>query len=270
MSVKVETLAFEKLLKDYAEIRETTIPKAVAMNARLLCVELARRTQPFGTEDKTGRAAVARDILGGKKRYGLFAPITSFMEANAKEYGSGNIRLFAKKDGTVYGTDRAHFLTSATTATLRSIHKQSFKNGNMSSAGSSTRDIGRWKFIDKYFVPEKALKEFVALQQAKVGIAKSGWAACAKQLPKIVSGALTRGIPRWVTNKLGDFSFGRVEDRTGNIFNPTIVLTNSLPWADKVISPVEQLNAAQIVARKMKTQMARILKSRTTTLAEAA
>jgi hypothetical protein len=140
----------------------------------------------------------------------------------------------------------------------------------MSSAGSSTRDIGRWKFIDKYFVPEKALKEFVALQQAKVGIAKSGWAACAKQLPKIVSGALTRGIPRWVTNKLGDFSFGRVEDRTGNIFNPTIVLTNSLPWADKVISPVEQLNAAQIVARKMKTQMARILKSRTTTLAEAA
>jgi hypothetical protein len=270
MSVKVETLAFEKLLKDYAEIRETTIPKAVAMNARLLCVELARRTQPFGTDDKTGRAAVARDIKGGKKRYGLFAPITSFMEANAKEYGSGNIRLFVKKDGTVYGTDRAHFLPSASTGTLRSIHKAAFKNGRMSSAGSRSRDIGRWKFIDKYFVPEKALNDFVALQQTKVGLAKSGWAACAKQLPKIVSGSATRGIPRWVTNKLGDFSFGRVEDRTSNIFNPVIVLTNTLAWADKVLSEVEQLNATQIVARKMKAQMAQILKKRTTILAEAA
>ena len=270
MPVKVETLAFEKLLKDYAEIRVTTFPQAVAMNARLLCVALARRTPPFGSDNKTGQAAVARDILGGKKRYGLFAPITPFMEANAEEYSSGNIRLFTKKDGTVYGTDRAHFLTSATTGTLRSIHKQAFKNGRMSSAGTSTRDIGRWKFIDKYFVPAKALSEFVALQQAKVGLAKSGWAACAKQLPKVVSGSMTRGIPKWVTSKLKDFTFGKIEDRTNNIFNPVIVLTNTLPWADKVITPVEQLNATQIVARKMKNQMARILKSRTTKLAEAA
>jgi hypothetical protein len=59
-------------------------------------------------------------------------------------------------------------------------------------------------------------------------------------------------------------------DNTDDKNNPRISLTNTSKYADKVISPVEQLNAAQIVARKMKTQMARILKSRTTKLAEAA
>jgi hypothetical protein len=280
MSVKVETLAFEKLLKDYAEIRETTIPKAVAMNARLLCVELARRTQPFGNKtggEKIGEKAITKDIFGGrrssgkgKSRAGLFAPISDFMAANAEEYPSGNIRLFVKKDGTVYGTDRAHFLPGASASDIASIHRSNFVNGRMSAAGGDTRDIGRWKFINKYYVPKSELDAFVATRFARVGLAKSGWAWCAKLLKNPVKGSATRGIPKWVTRHLGDYGLGQVVDNTDDKNNPRISLTNTSKYADKVISPVEQLNAAQIVARKMKTQMARILKSRATTLAEAA
>lgn len=268
--IKLENLKFEQIMKDYAEIRETTIPDAVHMNARLLCVEFARRTQPFGTESKDGEKAIARDLLGGKKRYGLFAPITGFMAANAKEYSTGNIRLFVKKDGTVYGTDRAHFLTDASASTLRQIHKGAFQNGKMSSAGSRTRDIGRWKFIDKYLVPGAALEDYVKSQQAKSGMAKSGWAACAKQLKKVVSGSMTRGIPKWVTRHLGDYSFGTVEDRTGNLFSPTVVLTNTCRYADKVLRETEKLQGLSIVAGKMKKQMETILKKRQLKLQEAA
>jgi len=60
---KFESLKFEQIMKDYAEIREVTIPDAVMLNARLLCVELARRTQPFGADDKaklTGEKAITR------------------------------------------------------------------------------------------------------------------------------------------------------------------------------------------------------------------
>jgi hypothetical protein len=281
MPVKVETLEFEKLLKDYAEIRETTIPKAVAMNARLLCVELARRTQPFGNKtggEKIGEKAIAKDIYGGRRsstkgkgRAGLFAHVTPRQVAYADNFSSSDyITVHATKGGSVYGIDRAHFLPDASTSDIASIHRANFVNGRMSAAGGDTHNIGRWKFINKYFVPKSALEGFVAAQYAKVGIAKSGWAWCAKLLKNPVKGSATRGIPKWVTRHLGDYGLGQVVDNTDDKNNPRISLTNTSKYADKVISPVEQLNAAQIVARKMKTQMARILKSRTTKLAEAA
>ena len=61
-----------------------------------------------------------------------------------------------------------------------------------------------------------------------------------------------------------------VEDRTFNLKNPTVVLTNSCKYADKVLRPSEQLMALSVVAEKMKNQMSRILKGRITKLAEAA
>jgi len=59
---KFESVKFEQIMKDYAEIREVTIPDAVMLNARLLCVELARRTQPFGNDDTSGKTRVKNDI----------------------------------------------------------------------------------------------------------------------------------------------------------------------------------------------------------------
>lgn len=267
--VKFENLKFQQIMKDYATIREKTIPEAVHMNARLLCVEFARRTQPFGNDQKVGEKAIARDLLGGKKRYGIFAPLTGFMAANAEEYSTGNVRLFVKKDGTVYGTDKAHFLTDATASTMRQIHKSAFQNGKMSSAGSRSRDIGRWKFIDKYFVPGGTLDDYVKSQTAKSGLAKSGWAACANQLKKVISGSMTRGIPKWVTRHLGNYNLGNVEDRTGNIFSPTVILTNSCKYASSVLPITEQLQGQSIVATKMKKQMEMILKKRQLKLLEA-
>jgi hypothetical protein len=267
-------------MKDYAEILETTIPDAVHLSARLLCVEFARRTQPFGNktgEEKIGEKAISRDLLGrgggikGKNRAGIFAPLTPFMQEHALfNNTSENIRLFARKDGTVYGTDRAHFMPDASTSTIRGIHKSNFVNGRMSAAGGDTRDIGRWKFINRYFVMPDTLKDYIAMQHAKVGIAKSGWAACAKQLKKVGSGSMTRDIPGWVTRHLGDYNFGKVEDRTGNIFAPTVVLTNTCKYADKVLRETEKLQGLSIVAGKMKKQMERILKHRQTKLQEAA
>jgi hypothetical protein len=267
---KFENLKFEQIMKDYATILEKTIPDAVHLNARLLCVEFARRTQPFGNDQQVGEKAIARDLLGGKKRYGIFASLTGFMAANAEHYSTGNVRLFVKKDGTVYGTDKAHFLTDATASTLRQIHKGAFQNGTMSSAGSRTRDIGRWKFIDKYFVPGGTLDDYVKSQMAKSGLAKSGWAACANQLKKVISGSMTSRIPGWVTRHLSNYNLGKVEDRTGNVFAPTVVLTNTCKYADKVLTTIEQLNGMAIVAQKMKRQMETILKKRQLKLQEAA
>jgi hypothetical protein len=277
---KLTNLKFEQIMKDYAQIREVSIPAAVHANARLLCVELARRTQPFGDKtggEKVGEKAISRDLLGrgggskGKNRAGIFAPLTPFMQENALfNNTSDNIRLFARKDGTVYGTDRAHFMPDASISTMRGIHKSNFVNGRMSAAGGDTRDIGRWKFINRYFVMPDTLKDYIAMQHAKVGIAKSGWAYCATQLKKVVSGSLTRGIPAWVTRHIGDYGNGRVMDNTASTTRPHVVFTNTSKYADRVLPLTEQLMAQSVVAEKMKKQMAMILKKRQHKLQEAA
>jgi hypothetical protein len=259
-TIQIESTGLEDMFRFYGEVKGKSLPDTLRIHARLLCVELARRTQPFGTDDKVGKAAVARDLLGGKKRYGLFAPITDFLAENSEPYGSGNIRLFVKKDGTVYGTDKAHFRQFATLGSMRAIHKKAYQNGRMSSAGSGTRDIGRWKFIDKYFVPASTLNEYVALQQAKVGLAKSGWAACAKKIKKTTSGSATRGIPRWVTRHLGDYDFGIVEDNADDLKNPRIKLTNTIKYADKVCRESERDVAVVTVVQKMIKQLGNMLR----------
>jgi len=260
LSVEIETTGLEDMFRFYGEVKQKTLPETLRIHARLLCVELARRTQPFGNDQKVGEKAIARDLLGGKKRYGLFAPITDFMAKNAERYPSGNIRLFVKKDGTIYGSDNAHFRQFATAGSMRAIHKKAFQNGAMSSAGSSTRDIGRWKFIDKYFVPGSTLDDYVKSQQEKTGLAKSGWADCAKKLKSPVKGSATRGIPKWVTRHLSDYGFGRVEDMADDQKNPRITLTNTCRYADKVCRESERDVAVLIVVNKMIKQLANIMR----------
>lgn len=272
-SIKFENLKFAEIMKDYATILEVTIPESVRINARLLAVEFSRRTQPFGFDDKShkqGQGAIKTDLLGGKRtrgkgggRAGIFAPLTPFMEAHAELYDSGNIRLFVKKDGSVYGTDTAHFMPGASMSTLRGIHKGAFVNGRMSAAGGDTRDIGRWKFINKYFVPPPVLDAYVTSQQAKVGIAKSGWAQCAKSIKN------TRGITaKWVLDHLKNYALGNVEDRTANKA-PTMVITNTCRYASDVLPTAQQLEGQNIVAGKMKKQMTKILKYRQKQIQEA-
>ena len=262
-SITIEKTGMEEFFRFYAAVREKTMPEALRINARLLCVELARRTQPFGKDDaskKAGESAVARDLLGGKKRYGLFAPLTDFMQQNAEANSTGTIRLFAKKDGTVYGTDQAHFLNGASASTLRGIHKKSFSNGRMSSAGTSDRRTGRWVFINKYFVPGEVLNDYLASVKAKVGIAKSGWAACAKKIQSTTKGSATRGIPRWVTRHLGDYGLGIVQDNADNADNPSITLTNTAKHADATCRESERNVAVVIVKQNMMKQVLRMLK----------
>ena len=273
---KFQDLRFEQIMKRYADAKNISIPDAVMLNARLLCVELARRTQPFGASDsskKAGEAAITRDLLGksggGKARAGLFSPISAVMSDAVFYKKSTNVRLFVSKDGNVYGTDRSHFLPDATESTLRAFHKKNFVNGRMSSAGGRTKNIGRWKFLDRLFVDAATLNNYLDATLKKVGIAKSGWASCAMQLKKINKGRLTAGIPKWVLRHLEDFRSGEVKDNTANKNNPTVLLTNKVPWASEVIDVMEQGKAQSIVAQKMKKQLSKILKGDQSKLVEA-
>lgn len=257
---------FDTILEGYAEIREQTIPQAVCAGARLLCVELARRTQPFGDSkdaQKTGEKAIVRDLRGrggaGRTRAGLFSAGDFDKDQGFAWYATGpNVRLFISKDGYAYGTDKSYFKPGASKGEMRSFHKSKFVNGRMSSAGSRDRTIGRWKFIEKWFVDGSTLDSYIDDQIKKVGWAKAGWAACARDLPKITKGSSTRGIPSWVTRH--DSIHGDVVDNSNDLSNPRVKLINSTPYAHQVCPPNEVANATAVIVQKMINQMSNILK----------
>lgn len=262
---KLTNLKFEKMMQDYAKIRETTIPDAVHANARLLCVELARRTQAFGhdSEEKQNER-IRKDISN------IIKPPVYFLKFLQKTTSEKLKAALKKSYFANRWTDLSDTLakvgmgsesfTLVSGDALRGIHKV---NRNKST--------GRvYKRPSKFYLASdsSALSNYIAERQKLAGLAKSGWAECANQLRKVVSGALTRGIKPWVTRH--SRGLGSVSDNTANLFRPTVRLTNKLPWADKVIRPSEQLMAQSVVAEKMKRQMAMILKKRITKLQEAA
>lgn len=248
---------FKDLMQKYATIREKTIPDSIRLHARLLCVELAMRTQPFGKNEsdvKSGEGAIRRDLLGrAMQRAGLFGAV-----GIVTPYSTGNVRLYVF-GGHAYGLDKTHYRPDAGEGDMRDFHKANFKDGKVTSAGSRTLDVGRWKFVEKMYVNKKTLGSYVNYVLDHVGIAKSGWSGCCELLPKVVAGSMTRGIPSWVTRHVRGSS--EVIDRTDDPDNPSIVVKNLVPWASSVCPYQQVIVALTDVKIKAIKQLNYVLKS---------
>lgn len=263
-TVKIDDKKFRAKMQQYEKLVGKEVRQLVHNAGRLCCVQLSKFTQPYGTKldsKRMGEKAITKDVQGGKRssgkgkgRRGIFLPLTPFMKANAEFYGgSENIRLFVKKDGTVYGTDKAHFLQNASVTTLKSIHKTKFVNGRVSAAGGDTRDIGRWKFIDQYFVPQNIINAFLKLQFRKVGLVKAGWAVAAAACRADVRQPLS-GIPGWVRRNLSK-ARGAVDDSKASGFSWKIKLKNQVGYARQTLSPSNEALARAIARRRFYSMM---------------
>lgn len=154
------------------------------------------------TAREHGKSTIASDLLGGGSRNknhrtgGIFSPMPRGILAQAEAVHGGTIeRLFTRKDGTVFGVERDYFRPDATQSEMRAHHKKYFKGGRFTRAGGATRDIGRWKFIDKLVIPEETFRAYLREQHARVGYLLSGWRVAAKKLGL--------AIPAWIANADG-------------------------------------------------------------------
>jgi hypothetical protein len=190
------------------------IPKALRFQGR----HLAKKTMDF-TPPRThaqGKKAVVRDIER------LFLGLrTEVEEARWQSVGGTQVvRLFSTKDGRAYGADRALFRPGASYEEMAEHHQQ-YRDyrGRVTRAGTYTRDIGRWRFIDKMVVREADLKEFITDKQRLVGRAKGGWAAAVIGL----GGKAPQYAAKWAV-------MGRLVDRASNPVNAYILMRNQSEW----------------------------------------
>lgn len=261
---KFESVKFEQIMKDYAEIREVTIPDAVSLNARLLCVELARRTQPFGEEQTSGTIRVKNDI-------GKIIKNTEQLDEYADRVGSQRIKARLKaliKSGRFDIVEtilrNIGFLNKWTGMEVISASKmKSVHNEARNKTTGRTKSRGSKLFIASVSEQETYISEV----QKRVGISKGGWADCATQLKKVNKGGLLAGFPTWVKKAMKSGS-GKVQDMTSDLKNPRVQMTNDVPWARNVITKSEEEFAKAVIVTKMKKQMEAILKKRQKTLVE--
>jgi hypothetical protein len=108
-------------------------------------------------------------------------------------------RIFRTKTGAVIGIDKASYNPSNDQYAMADHHQanRNKSNGRVTRAGAYTRDIGRWKFINRQVMPPGAIKRYAnSVVFPKLGTMKAGWVLPAK------SGLKTK-MPAWVAKTRG-------------------------------------------------------------------
>jgi len=127
-----------------------------------------------GSDKKIGMEAVRKDIEGKFGDGGaLFVvvdngSIQSEWEA-VKNGVTYDAHIFKTKKGRVFGVEKHMIDYSGSRIAAHHAKYRSPTTGQVTKAGTFTKDIGRWKFVDKLVVTKAALKAHVKKMQQDVG-----------------------------------------------------------------------------------------------------
>ncbi len=244
------TADLRPLLRKIGELKEyafdKTWPEVLRPEARLLCVELARYTQPFdfGKEaEASGEIAVQRDI------YRVFAnPSTVYARifVQNQDAAKGFWRYLKKGDLHQVKLVLAAYLPELIDADIGpfdpALHQAARRNGKVVL-----------KRVSRIVLEGNKLVEYAEDRQKRVGFAKSGWATCARTLGGI------RGIPRWAAKGNAP---GHVVDRSDDPEAPTIYLNNDIDYTDRVLSVTGQAGAFRDRTYRLEQRIAKAIEHR--------
>lgn len=257
MPITVNADNLTSVLLQYATLTGKGITELMRSNARLCAVELANRTQPFsvgkgaGANAKTaGESRTANDIGKVIKSKDRLEEITSKTQSEKLRANLSNLAASGRWDAlrAVFqnlGFGVIEFVSSP--QAFQAAHKY-----NRSRATGRT-----FKKADKLYIATSGLPAYIKEIVKRVGLSKSGWAECARQIGG-VKGDAARGIPAFA--KRHNAGFGKVSESIAGA-KTSFTLINTIPWADKVCRPSEQRAALTIAKTKMMEQMRRAIKA---------
>jgi hypothetical protein len=213
--VNVNTRDLERSLNRLAVIARKDVPELTRQSARRVAVNLAVATVPFGKDE---RAKVSVEKAVRKDVSNVYATIPSVMgklEENARKAYAAKLH-----NETPMKVDR--FL-EANNVSLKT--RKAIKPGEY----NQKRVRGRVKVRNQeYVVAPNAREKFLRSAFRKVGLAKHGWAHCARVLGGV------RGLTGWITRKKGKGVPGRVvtQQSAGQI---AFTMTNNIPYVSNLI-----------------------------------
>lgn len=231
----VDTTDFNRALLQLAQATKKPLRKVVDQNAKLLAINLAFQTQPYGNSldaKKLGETAVLNDIGKVYKTAAkTYEEIRKQSEDQAKGFykavKTGNYKL-AESILRRSGADDKFAEVGELDKELHGKYKNKKGRVNRRRAAQIVSNAGE-------------LKAYAKEVKKRVGYAKSGWIVAASQL-----GRLSR-VPRWI-KKPG--SHGKAIKQGGDK-NPSVNLHNDVPYVSDVLTDKEADQALRIQTEKM-------------------
>lgn len=250
MSVTITARSLTDLLDAHMLVKNEGAPILARRYARICAVELANRTQPWsvgkgaGAEGKAkGAKAIdknirkvikdkqgMRDLFEKTKEEGLRKNMIRLLE-------SGHYHILAKimkSCGLIASPDHLYLIG---VSELKDVHQ-----------GSRSTITGRTKITRGMitFSPS-GYGKYIKEVQKRVGLCKSGWADCARQIGG-TNGDNTRGIPAWAKQRSRN---GKVEDRSRGTGNPHFIMTNTTPWVSRLLREDQRAIAVSVARNKL-------------------
>jgi len=287
-SVEVNTDKLRQKMELFQKITGKTCQEVLKQEARLLAVNLAYNTPPYGMGQdalKMGERAVMNDIL---KIFQPASPIKLRFETWKLSLRE-DVRKFMTdidlKNSIVAAIDQGNrYRDRRTTSRKQKITKKSkaigitelasllkntktFKDNEVitdadaSMLKASRNAYGRTRKYGKNMrivYNSKSVENLISAKTANIGFTKAGWGHCALLINAKVSNSM-RGIPAWVKRHVQNAP-ASVIDRSGNLAQPTITLTNKIPWADKAMGKTNYANALKIAKNKFRLHLEKVIR----------
>jgi hypothetical protein len=260
MNTKVE-VKNDVLLERMQKLEKIT-GKQVAMTlrrgARLLAVNVARSTPPYGLDTaakKLGEQAVQNDVLKVMKP--LYPTIfayptnaTSFVEEISKLRNPRLIKAMvqAKSSDALQAVFNNAGQFSRLKVNAKADDAHDIYHGARNAYGRVRKG---WKGRNIIFDPG-SLNSFIRAKQSLVGMSKAAWAALAVKVGADVKNPLA-GIPAWVKRHI-DAVPCAIDDNSDQAL-PTIKLTSKIPWADKALRTADYNEAVRLSREKFFNSM---------------
>lgn len=259
--VQIDNKKLLERMKRYQEATGKEIRSTMRRGARLLAVNLAYSTPPYGKDvaaRKLGEKAVQNDIqrvMRPMERMNLpFKTNVEPFKKTVQRLVKDNKALRKDLLGAIKDLDLPKFASI-----LR--HVKGFSSLNVLYESSpelhrrTRNNAGRvrrgWKGRDIVFRPG-SLEEYIKRKQAMVGFTKAAWASCAISVKADIADALS-GIPTWVKRHASKVPHNVMDESMA--MAPKITLTNKLPWADKALREADHKEAIRISREKFFNSM---------------
>lgn len=241
--VQVETRKFEAALRQLAAATGKSFRQVVDQNSRLIAVNLAFQTQPFGNSvasRKQGEAAVMRDI---GKVYRPANKVFDELKGQSEDQAKGFYKAVKNGDYALAQDILRRSGIKDRNAEVGEFDEQ-WHRKSKNRRGTVSRHRAALVTPDN-----KETKAYTKEVQRRVGYAKSGWIAAGSQI-----GKLSR-IPKWLRK---DASNG-TGSRRGGTSNPSVVLNNLVQYVSDVCPPDQIAEALRIQREKMEAHIRHVV-----------
>ena len=259
--VQIDNFQLLKKMKRLEEVTGKEVASSLRRGARLLAVNLAYSTPPYGKNKDSqtlGEKATQNDILRVARPMSAIKtkhPTTSksFMEW-AQGFMTKNLKLKKQIMDACLGKNAAKLreLLMHAGGFSKLVVEQSFTK----SMHDATRNpYGRvrkgWK-SNTIIADSRGMGDYIKRKQEMVGLSKAAWISAIVKINADVKNQMA-GVPSWVKRHLNKAPSAVVDNADKSL--PIITITSKIPWADKALRESDYREALRISREKFYRSM---------------